>query len=109
MMHARAASNNSGFFAGLIVGGAVGAALAIAFAPTLAAELRERVTGAANDASDAVSSRYRDASTRVAGVVDEVTARGQAVRDTVADAVGRSARSVEDLAMASKSVDSRRS
>jgi hypothetical protein len=34
--------------------------------------------------------------------VDGVTTRGQAVRDDVADAVGRGAREVERVAMASK-------
>jgi gas vesicle protein len=110
MMNPRAKNTNSGFLLGVITGGVVGAALAVAFAPRLAAELRQRITDAANDVSDAASSRYRDASTRVAGAVDEVTARGQALRDDVADAVGRGARGVEQIATAAKTApDSRRS
>ena len=108
-MNARAEKNN-GFLLGLAIGGAVGAALAVALAPRLTAELRQRIGNAVNDVSDAASRRYRDASTRVAGAVDEMTARGQRVRDEVADAVGRGARGVEEFAMAAKTAsDSRRS
>ena len=92
---------NSGLLIGLIAGGVIGAGLAILFAPRIA-ELRQRVVASANDLSHAASERYQEVSTRVAGVVDEVTARGQTVRDDVADAVGRGARQVEQIAMASK-------
>jgi len=109
MMNARA-ENNNGFLLGLAIGGVVGAALAVALAPRLAAELRRRISDAAHDVSDAAARGYRDASTRVAGAVDDATARGQQVRDDVADAVGRSARGIEQFAMAAKTnLDSRRS
>ena len=101
-------SSNPGFFLGVLAGGAIGAALAIAFAPRLAAELRQRVTSAAGDVADAATRTYRDATVRVVDAVDEVTARGQAARDEMADAVGRGARSVEQFAMAAKT-DSKRS
>jgi len=43
-------------------------------------------------------------------VVDGATAKGQAVRDDIADAVGRGARGVEQFAMSSKTApDSKRS
>ena len=93
---------NNGLLIGLIAGGVIGAGLAIAFAPRIA-ELRRRVMVSATDLSQSASQRYQDVSTRVAGVVDEVTARGQTVRDDVADAVSRGARQVEQIAMASKS------
>jgi gas vesicle protein len=93
---------NNGFLIGLITGGAIGAGLAILFAPRLASELRERVTDSATDLGHAASRRYQDVTTRVADVVDAATARGQAVRDDVADAVGRGAREVEQSAIASK-------
>jgi gas vesicle protein len=99
---------NNGFLIGLITGGAIGAGLAIAFAPRLASELRQRLTASAGDLSHAASQSYQDVSTRIAGVVDGVTARGQAVRDDVADAVGRGAREVEQFAMASKTVPGRK-
>jgi gas vesicle protein len=99
---------NSGFLIGLITGGVVGAGLAIALAPRLASELRQRVKKSAADLRDAASQGYQDVSTRIAAVVDGVTAKGQAVRDEVADTVGRGAREVEQYAMASKTSPGRR-
>lgn len=95
-------SGINGFVLGFLTGGVVGAALAIALAPRLAAELRERATATATDLSDAASRRFQETRTRIAEAVGEVTTRGQAVRDDVADAVGRGAREVEQFAMASK-------
>jgi gas vesicle protein len=93
---------NHNFLIGLMTGSAIGAGLAILFAPRLASELRQRVTDSATDLGNAASRRYQDVTTRIADVVDEVTTRGQAIRDDVADAVGLGAREVEQLAMASK-------
>ena len=92
---------NNGLLIGLIAGGVIGAGLAILFAPRIA-DLRQRVVASANDLSHAASRRYQDVTTRVAGVVDQVAAKGQTVRDEVADAVGRGARQIEQIAMASK-------
>ncbi len=92
---------NSGLLIGLIAGGVIGAGLAIVFAPRIA-ELRQRLMASATDLSRAASQRYQEVSTRVAGVVDGVTSKGQTVRDEVADAVGRGARQIEQIAMASK-------
>jgi len=102
-MNTQNGGNNS-FLIGLITGGVIGAGLAITFAPRLASELGQRMRASAADLSNAASVRYQEVSTRVGGVVDEVTAKGQAVRDGVADAVGRGAREVEKFAMASKTV-----
>ena len=93
---------NNGLLIGLIAGGVIGAGLAVLFAPRIA-ELRRRAMASATDLRQSASQRYQEVSTRVAGVVDEVTARGQTVRDDVADAVSRGARQVEQIAMASKS------
>jgi len=100
---------NNTFLIGLIAGGALGAGLAIAFAPRLASELRHRVTASTTNLTHAASRGYQEVSTRFAGVVDGVTASGQAVRDGVAEAVGRGARDVERFAMASKTTVRRRS
>lgn len=100
-MHTRLENGANGFLIGLITGGIIGAGLAIAFAPPVS-ELRKRVAKSAEDLSDAASDGYRQVTTRIVGVVDGVTAKGQAVRDDVADAVGRGAREVEQFAMASK-------
>jgi len=96
------------FLIGLIAGGALGAGLAIAFAPRLASELRHRVTASTTNVTRAASRGYQDVSSRIVGVVDGVTASGQAVRDGVAEAVGRGARDVERFAMASKTSARRR-
>jgi gas vesicle protein len=95
-----AASNT--FLIGLIAGGVIGVGLALAFAPRAGAELRRRVRATAQDWTNAASQGYDDASARIHGAVDGVTARGQAIRDDVANAVGRGAREVEDFAMAAK-------
>jgi gas vesicle protein len=91
---------NNGFLIGLITGGVIGAGLVMAFAP----DLRKRLKTSAADLSHAVSDGYQEAGARITGVVDGVGARGQAIRDDVADAVGRGAREVEQFAMASKTV-----
>ena len=90
------------FLMGLMAGGVIGAGLAILFTSRAASELRQRVTDSATDFGDAAARRYDDVTTQVAGAVDAVTKKGQAVRDGVADAVVRGAREVEDFAMASK-------
>jgi gas vesicle protein len=115
-------SHGGSFLLGLITG-AIGAALAVYFAPRLALELRQRVTGSTTGLGNAASERFQGVATRVADVVervadvaDDVTRRGQAARDDVADAVARGAhevgrgarevvrgaREVEQFAMASK-------
>jgi gas vesicle protein len=100
-------NSSNHFVLGLITGGVLGAALAIALAPKLAAELRGRALDVAGDLSDAAATRYRDATTAVRTAVDDATARGQAVRDDLADVVVRGARNVEQFAAAAKS-DSKR-
>jgi gas vesicle protein len=104
------------FLMGLITGSAIGVALAIYFAPRLAFELRERVTRSTTSLRNAASEHFQGVATRVADVVervadvaDDVTRRGQAARDDVADAVARGAhevsrgaREVEQSARASK-------
>ena len=100
----RNTGSTNGFLIGLITGGVIGAGLAIALAPRLASELRQRMAASADDVRDAASRRYQDVSARVANVVDGVAARGQAVRDDVADAVSRGAREVDKFAMVSKTV-----
>lgn len=114
-------TNHGGIFLmGLVAGSAIGAGLAIVFAPRLAAELRQRAADSATDLLNAASDRLQDVANRVAGAVDgvadDVTKKGQAVRDNVADVVGRrahdvsrgalevarTAREVEQFAMASK-------
>ena len=79
-----------------------GAGLALWFAPRIAAGLRERVIDPARDLAQRVSDRYEQVSTRIVGAADEVTRKGQDVRDDVADAVAHGAHEVERFARATK-------
>jgi gas vesicle protein len=81
-----------GFVIGLLTGTFVGAGLTMWLAPRVANEIRERVTD-----------KYRLASARVGETIDELTERGNGVRDDVASAVARGAHEVERFAKAAKS------
>ena len=99
-MTARPQHDTHGFFLGLMTGGIVGAGVAILLAPRLAAELRQRVAGSATATGDAATSRYQEVSAHIPAMMDTTSA--EAVRDDVADAVGRGGRQVEQFAIASK-------
>ena len=104
------------FLMGFIAGSAFGAGLTLCLAPRLASGLRQCVTESTSDLRNAASHGIQDVATRiadgldrVADAADDLTERGEAVRDSVADAVsrgahgvGRAAREVEQVAMASK-------
>ena len=92
-----------GFAIGLLTGTVVGAGLMMWLAPRMAAELREQMTASAKSLRKRASDQYEQASTRVGEAVDELTRKGQGVRDDVADAVARGAHQVERYATASKS------
>ncbi len=83
---------------GFIVGGVVGAGLTMLLAPRVAAELRQRVTTSARNFGRAASERYQKASTRVGDAVDELTRKGQGVRDEVLEVVASGAQKVERFA-----------
>jgi gas vesicle protein len=119
-MNTRTQDNNVNhggrFLLGLVAGSAIGAGLAMYFSSRLASELHQRVADSTNDLRNAASKGFQNVATcvadvvdRVADVADDVTRSGQAVRDDVADAVGRGAhavgrgaREVEQFAKASK-------
>ena len=86
------------FLIGFIMGGVVGAGLTMLFAPRVAAELRQRVTDSARHLGRAASERYQQASTRVGDAVDELTKKGQGVRNGVLEAVASGAQKVERFA-----------
>lgn len=88
------AADSPGFWFGLVAGAALGAGLTMYFAPKIGAEIRKRVAASAKDLGNTASGYYDDVSTRVAEAVDELTAKGQEVRDAVADAVSRGAHEV---------------
>jgi gas vesicle protein len=91
------------FVIGLMAGTAIGAGLALAFAPRTGSETRERLTDSATDLGQAASRGYQRVSTRIADAVEQATEKAQSVRDDVADAVGGSAQEVEPLADAKAS------
>jgi len=86
---------NYGFAIGLLSGTFIGAGLAILFAPRISA-LQEQLTTSARTLG-------RQATARVGETVEDLTRRGQDVRDNVADAVARGAHEVERFAAAAKS------
>lgn len=100
-MQDNSTNHGGSFLMGLITGGAIGAGVALYFAPRLASELRQRVTDSTTDLRNAASEGLHDVATRVADVVDrvadvadDVTRRGLAARDDVANAVARGAHDV---------------
>ncbi len=91
-----------GFVIGVLTGTFVGAGLMMWLAPRMASELRERMTDSAKTLGRRASDQYQQASTRVGETVDELTRKGQDVRDDVADTVARDAHEVERDAIAAK-------
>jgi len=91
------------FLIGFLAGGAIGAALAMVCAPRVA-DLRRRVSASTADLGDKATRTYQDVSDRLTGAVDSIAAKGQSVRDDVADAIVDGARHVEHFAMAAKTV-----
>ncbi len=90
--------HNHGFLTGLVMGTVVGTGLTILLVPRAASELRHRVTDSARALRKRASKRYEQASTRVADTVEDLTKKGQSVRDDVADVVARGAHEVERVA-----------
>ena len=91
-----------GFVLGLLAGTAVGAGLAMWFAPRSGAQLRRQLTDSARGLGDRFSERFEHATARVGDAVDDLARKGQNVRDDVADAVARGAHEVERYATAAK-------
>ena len=91
-----------GFMIGLLAGTFVGAGLAMWLVPRAASELRHRIRGSARSLGQRASDQYQKASARAGEALDEITRKGQGVRDDVADAVARGAHEVERFATAAK-------
>jgi gas vesicle protein len=90
------------FLIGLLTGTFVGVGLAFWFAPRAGSEIRRRVTDSARELGNRASERYQEASARVGDAVDDLTKKGQSVRDDMADAVVNGAREVARQATAVK-------
>jgi gas vesicle protein len=91
-----------GFMIGLLAGTFVGVGLAMWLAPRSASELHHRVSDSARRLGQRASDQYQKASARAGEALDELTRRGQGVRDDVADAVAHGAHEVERYATAAK-------
>jgi len=91
---------NYGFLLGLMTGTVVGAGLAIWLVPRAASELRNTLTESFDGVGKRASDHFQQASARVGEKVDQITRKGQGVRDDVAEAVARGARDVERYASA---------
>ena len=96
-------SRESGFGFGLLIGACVGAGVALWLAPRMAAEIRQRATDSAKGLGQRASEHYRQAGVHLGEAVDELTRKGQGIRNEAADAVARGARAVERAATAAKS------
>jgi gas vesicle protein len=92
-----------GFVIGLLTGTFVGAGLMMWLAPRTASELRQRVTHSARSLGQRATEQYQQATARVGDAVEDLTRKGQGVRDDVAGAVARGAHEVERFAIAAKS------
>jgi gas vesicle protein len=92
-----------GFLFGVFTGPLIGAGLAMCFVPRLAAELRQRVADSAKSLGVRASDQYEQISARVGEAVEDLTRRGQDVRDEVADAVAGGAHEVARYGTAAKS------
>ncbi len=96
-------SRESGFGFGLLMGACVGAGLVWWLAPRMAAEIRQRATESAKGLGQRASEHYRQAGVHLGEAVDELTRKGQGIRDEVAGAVAHGAHAVERAATAAKS------
>ena len=96
-------SREPGFGLGLLMGACVGAGLALWLAPRMAAEIRQRATDSAKGLGQRASEHYRQAGVHLGEAVDELTRKGQGIRDGVAEAVAHGAHAVERAATAAKS------
>lgn len=99
-----------GFVIGLLAGTVAGAGLAMWLAPRAAGEIRDRMYESARRIRDRATDRYQQAGAVVGDAVDQLSRKGDDVRDRVAGAVARGAhevargaREVERAAVAARS------
>jgi gas vesicle protein len=101
--HGRSQDQNARVVFALLAGTAIGAGLAMWLAPRAASELRQRVTDTARRVGRQATDAYEQAGSRVGETVDDLTRRGNAVRDDFAGAVAHGAQEVERYAASAMS------
>jgi gas vesicle protein len=89
-----------GFMIGLLAGTCIGGGLAMLFAPRSGSDLRQQMADSAKDLGERASLQYQQVSSRVGEAVEDVTRKGQDVRDDVVEAVARGAHDVAQFATA---------
>lgn len=90
------------FALGVIAGGVVGLGLGMLLAPRSVLGLRTRAAASARTLADQASGEYRHVREKIGDAVDEVTTKGQGLRDDLADAVISKAEDVERFARDAK-------
>ena len=87
------ANNKSDFLAGLLIGGALGAALALLYAPQSGDETREKLKQKGEDIKDKTSDTYEKARTRATEVgetlKDKTTTLASSVKDSATSVAAR--------------------
>lgn len=83
-----------GFAIGLMAGTCVGAGLMLWLAPRAAGELRNRAKGAIKALRNSATDQFDEATAGIGAIAAELTHKGQALRDDVANSVARGAHEV---------------
>lgn len=83
--------SGGGFIFGLLAGAAIGAGIGMLLAPKSGAELREQLSGQANDLADKASQQYR----RAAGAANDLASRGRDLYGSAREAVNRGAKEAQ--------------
>jgi gas vesicle protein len=72
----------------MLIGACVGAGMVLWLAPRMTAEIRQRATDSAKSLGQRASEHYRQAGVHLGEAVDEITRKGQGIRDEVVRAAG---------------------
>ena len=83
--------SGGGFIVGLLAGAAIGAGIGMLLAPKSGAELREQLSGRANDLAEKASEQYR----RATSVANDAAERGREIYGKASDAVNRGAKEAQ--------------
>jgi gas vesicle protein len=88
--------NKSDFLVGLLIGGALGAALALLYAPQSGEETRDQLKKRSEDLKDGATDVYSKAKTRATEVGDQIKEKTTTVASTVRESASQMAAKVGD-------------